>query len=66
MYERFSFSKNMNIFFVTLHRFYFRKTVSKMLNYQFFLLWKQYFVVTTNKTWRLISRGYVAERAVDI
>ena len=37
-----------------------------MLNFQFFLPWKQPLVATLSKTRPLISRRYVAEQGMDI
>ena len=61
------YQKHLHIL-VTLHHFFFRKTDSKMLNFQFFLLRKQHLVATLdtlNETHPSISR-YVAEQGMDI
>ena len=59
------YQKHIN-FLVTLHRFRFRRKVSKMLNFQFFLPSKQPLVATLSKTRPLISRRYVAEQGMNI
>ena len=47
-------------------RFCFRKKVSKMQIFLFFLPQKQPLVATSSKTYPLISRRYVAEQGMNI
>ena len=59
------YQKHLNVL-VALQRFCFRKIVSKMINFQFYLLRKQRFVAILHKTHPLISRRYVAEQGMNI
>ena len=58
----------LKIFSVALQRFGFRKIVSKMLNFQFFLPRKQHLLATLSKTRPFISRRYIylSEQDIDI
>ena len=51
-------------FFRCTTPFWLQKNSLKMLNFQFFLLRKQFFVATLSKPRPLISRRYVAEQGI--
>ena len=58
----------LKIFSVVLQHFGFKKIVSKMTNFQFFLPRKQHLVATLSKTRPFISRRhiYLSEKDTDI